>query len=132
MKFYKINKIEDCNDNKIKLKLQRIEQLKKEINDGKKNIEENKKYVKDSRKKISNIQKKISTLKEQNDLTDELSLNIKKDSEKLSKIIVNIFITQNESLVGNEYDTKIQQKIKLKEEKKQKLEDLYKKITEIK
>jgi hypothetical protein len=90
MKFYKINKIEECNDNKMKLKLQKLEQLKKELTEGRKTIEENKKYVKDSKKKISNIQKKISSLKEQNDLTEELTISVKKDTEKLSKLIVNL------------------------------------------
>jgi hypothetical protein len=45
--------------------------------------------VKDSKKKMSSIQKKITFLREQNDLTEELSKNVKKDTEKLSKLIVN-------------------------------------------
>ena len=42
-----------------------------------------------------------------------------------------MFKIKSESLVETQSDSKIQEKIKLREEKKKKLEELYRKITEI-
>jgi hypothetical protein len=42
-----------------------------------------------------------------------------------------VFKIKSASLVETQSDSKIQEKIKLREEKKKKLEELYRKITEI-
>ena len=91
--------------------------MKNEIQENEKTINNNKKFIKESKKKIGNIEKKFKSLNEQNDLTDELSNNIIQDLEKLSK---------------NEYENEqiFEDKIKLRDEKKKKLDELYMKISE--
>ena len=95
--------------------------MKNEIQENEKTINNNKKFIKESKKKIGNIEKKFKSLNEQNDLTDELSNNIIQDLEKLSK---NEY--ENEQI----FEDKIRGKIKLRDEKKKKLDELYMKISE--
>ena len=100
-----------------------IEKLKNEIQENEKSINNNKKFVKESKKKITNIEKKIKSLTEQNELTDELSKNINQDMYRISKKEC-----ENEHV----FEQIMENKIKLRDEKKKKLSTLFKNITEIK